>query len=438
MLAAPFHPEFKAFPYWWEAYQPTAGELVDVPSKIDVAIVGAGYAGLSAAIELADLGVRAVVLEAGVPGQGASTRSGGSISGGVNVGKSFSGKSLDPNSDMAKAMLSDASDAYSLIDRLIEREAIECFWQKQGRFVGAWTPKHYAAQAAKVSVLNSAAGSGSFMIPRERQREEIASDYYYGGMVVERSGKLHPALYYKGLLDAARKRGVLICAQAPVNKIERMGTQWRLATGRGEVTADSVMIATNGYTGDVTPRLKRRLVPIASHIIATEELDPELAASLIPKGRAVSDTRRVLCYYRISPDGKRMIFGGRARFTPVTPEISAPILHSFMTERFPQLKQARVTHAWTGNVAFSLDAVPHMGTDEGMHYALACNGSGVAMMTYLGWATARKIAKVANASSAYDREEFPDHPLYNGNPWFLPVIGGWYRIRDRIDRLVAA
>jgi glycine/D-amino acid oxidase-like deaminating enzyme len=437
MLAAPFHPDFKAFPYWWEAYQPAAGELVDVPAKIDVAIVGAGYAGLSAAIELADLGVRAVVLEAGVPGQGASTRSGGSISGGVNVGKSFSGKSLDPNSDMAKAMLSDASDAYSLIDRLIERESIDCFWQKQGRFVGAWTPKHFATQAAKVAVLNSAAGSGSFMIPRERQREEIASDYYYGGMVVERSGKLHPALYYKGLLDAAVRRGVLICAQAPVNKIERMGTQWRLATGRGEVVADSVMIATNGYTGDVTPRLKRRLVPIASHIIATEELDPDLAASLIPKGRAVSDTRRVLCYYRISPDGKRMIFGGRARFTPVTPEVSAPILHSFMTERFPQLKHARVTHAWTGNVAFSLDAVPHMGTDEGMHYALACNGSGVAMMTYLGWATARKIAKVANASSAYDREEFPDHPLYNGNPWFLPVIGGWYRIRDRIDRLVA-
>jgi glycine/D-amino acid oxidase-like deaminating enzyme len=335
-------------------------------------------------------------------------------------------------------MLSDASDAYSLIDRLIEREAIECFWQKQGRFVGAWTPKHYAAQAAKVAVLNSAAGSGSFMIPRERQREEIASDYYYGGMLVERSGKLHPALYYKGLLDAAVRRGVIICAQAPVNKIERMGTQWRLATGRGEVVADSVMIATNGYTGDVTPRLKRRIVPIASHIIATEELDPDLAAALIPKGRAISDTRRVLCYYRMSPDGKRMIFGGRARFTPVEPEVSAPILHRFMTERFPQLKHARVTHAWTGNVAFSLDAVPHMGVDEGMHYALACNGSGVAMMTYLGWATARKIAKVANASSAFDREEFPDHPLYNGNPWFLPVIGGWYRIRDRIDRLVAA
>jgi len=438
MAASVFHPEFKAAPYWWEAFRPGPGDPVDPPARIDVAIVGAGYAGLSAAIELADLGVRAVVLEAGDPGQGASTRSGGSISGGVNVGKSFSGKSLDPNSALSRAMLSDASDAFGLIDRLIEREGIECSWRKNGRFVGAWTPKHFAAQAGRVDLLNGAAASGCSMVPRERQREEIASDYYYGGMVVERGGLLHPALYYKGLLDAAVRRGVMICARAPVGEIKRDGTAWRLTTPRGVVVADSVMIATNGYTGDVTPRLKRRLVPIASHIIATEELDPDLAASLIPKGRALSDTRRILCYYRMCPEGKRMIFGGRARFTPVTPEISAPILHGFMTQRFPQLKHARVTHAWTGNVAFSLDATPHMGVDEGLHYALACNGSGVAMMTYLGWATARKIAKVANASSAFDREEFPDHPLYNGNPWFLPVIGGWYGLRDRIDRLMAA
>lgn len=438
MVRAPFHPDYKSEPYWWEAYKPAVGDLQDVPARVDVAIVGAGYAGLSAAIELADLGVRAVVLEAGLPGQGASTRSGGAISGGVNVGKSFSGKSLDPNSDLSRAMLSDAADAFGLIERLIEREKIECHWQKSGRFVGAWTPAHYQGQAARVALLNDAADSGCEMIPRERQREEIASDYYFGGMLVERSAKLHPALYYKGLLDAAQRRGVVICAKAPVSSIDRAGAQWRLTTERGVTVADSVMIATNGYTGDATPRLKRRLVPIASHIIATEVLDPALAASLIPKGRALSDTRRVLCYYRMCPEGKRMIFGGRARFTPATPEVSAPILHRFMTDRFPQLKEARITHAWTGNVAFSLDAVPHMGIDDGMHYALACNGSGVAMMTYLGWRTARKIAKIDNTRSAFDREEFPDHPLYNGNPWFLPIIGGWYGLRDRWDRLRAA
>jgi glycine/D-amino acid oxidase-like deaminating enzyme len=425
-------------PYWWEAWQPTAeGAEGPLPSRSHVAIVGAGYAGLSAAIELADNGVEVTVIEANAPGFGASTRSGGAVSGGVNVGKSFSGKSIDPNSERALHMLSDAADAFSLIERIIEREKIQCFWEKRGRFVGAWTPKHYASLAKRVDTLNRAANSGCFMVPRERQREEMASDYYHGGMVVERSAKLHPALYYKGLLDAARRRPITICGKAPVERIEKLGKKWRIQTGRGTVEADEVVIATNGYTGDATPRLKRRVVPIASHIIATEELSPDLAASLIPKRRTLSDTRRVLCYYRMSPDGKRVVFGGRARFTPVTPETSAPILHRFMLDRFPQLEGVRVTHAWTGNVAFTLDAVPHMGRDDGMHYALGCNGSGVAMMTYLGNQTARKIVGKANSVCAFDAPEFPEHPLYNGNPWFLPLIGGWYRLRDEVDRLLA-
>jgi glycine/D-amino acid oxidase-like deaminating enzyme len=433
-----FHPEFKAMPYWWEAWRPTAeGSEGPVPSRTDVAIVGAGYAGLSTAIELADQGVSATVIEANEPGFGASTRSGGAVSGGVNVGKSFSGKSIDPGSERAAHLLSDAADAFTLIERIIEREKIACFWEKRGRFVGAWTPKHYEAMTRKVELLNRAANSDCAMVPRARQREEIASDYYHGGMVVERTAKLHPALYYKGLLDAARRRKITICGKAPVTRIERQGSAWRLETGRGTIEADEVVIATNGYTGGATPRLKRRVIPIASHIIATEELTPDLAASLIPKGRTLSDTRRVLCYYRISPDGKRVIFGGRARFTPVTPQTSAPILHRFMLERFPQLRGVRVTHAWTGNVAFTFDAVPHMGRDDGMHYALGCNGSGVAMMTYLGHQTAHKIVGKANAICAFDAPEFPEHPLYNGNPWFLPLVGGYYRLRDELDRLLA-
>jgi glycine/D-amino acid oxidase-like deaminating enzyme len=433
-----FHPAFKAMPYWWEAWRPTAeGAEGPLPSRTSVAVVGAGYAGLSAAIELADNHVEVTVIEANEPGFGASTRSGGAVSGGVNVGKSFSGKSIDPNSERATNMLADAADAFSLIERIIEREKIQCFWEKRGRFVGAWTPKHYDGLAKRVDTLNRAANSGCYMVPRERQREEMASDYYHGGMVVERSAKLHPALYYKGLLDAARRRPITICGKAPVERIERLGKKWRITTGRGTIEADEVVIATNGYTGDVTPRLKRRVVPIASHIIATEELSPDLAASLIPKKRTLSDTRRVLTYYRMSPDGKRVIFGGRARFTPVTPEVSAPILHRFMLDRFPQLQGVRVTHAWTGNVAFTLDAVPHMGRDDGMHYALGCNGSGVAMMTYLGNQTARKIVGKANSICAFDAPDFPEHPLYNGNPWFLPLIGGWYRLRDEVDRRLA-
>jgi glycine/D-amino acid oxidase-like deaminating enzyme len=402
-----------------------------------VAIVGGGYAGLSAALELAKHGVDAVVLEKGALGVGASTRNGGSVSGGVNIGKSFSGRVAEVSPERAHHLLSDGADAFSLIERLIEEEGIECFWMKRGRFVGAWTPKHYAYQEKRLASLNDDAQSGATMVPRARQREEIASDYYYGGMVVERSASLHPALYYKGLLDACRRRGIAICAEASVERIAPLnGAGWRVETSRGTVIAGDVVIATNGYTGDVTPALRRRVVPVASHIIATEELPEELASSLIPKRRSISDTKRVLCYYRLSPDGRRMVFGGRARFTPANPELCARVLHGYMTERFPQLRGARVTHSWTGNTAFTLDALPHMGEEGGLHYCLGCNGSGVAMMTYLGTQTARKIARVANARCAFDAD-FPDHPLYTGNPWFLPLVGGWYRMRDRLDRLMA-
>lgn len=436
--SAIFHPDFKPMPYWWEAYQPTAQDPVDLPPRVRVAIVGGGYGGLSTALEAAKHGIDCVVLEAAELGFGASTRNGGGVSGGVNIGKSFSGKTLDPESDRARAVLVDGADAFSLIERLIVEEDIACHWNRTGRFVGAWTPAHYASQANKIALLNDAARSEAYMVPRDRQREEMARDYYYGGMVVERSANLHPALYYKGLLDACRARGVPVCARAGVQRINRRDNGWQVVTARGSVAADEVVIATNGYTGDITPELKRRVVPLASHIIATEELPPNLAASLIPKRRTLADTRRVLCYYRMSPDGKRMIFGGRARFTPVTPQQSAPILHRFMTDRFPQLRGTRITHAWTGNIAFTLDALPHMGRQDGMHYLLGCNGSGVAMMTYLGWQTARKIAGVANQPTAFDTEEFPTHPLYTGNPWFLPAIGGWYRLRDEVDRRLAS
>jgi glycine/D-amino acid oxidase-like deaminating enzyme len=431
------HPDFRPLPYWWEAYRPAAGDLADVPVAARVAIVGAGYAGLSTALELAKQGLDAVVFEANELGFGASTRNGGAVSGGVNIGKSFSGRTLSVEARRATALLSDAADAFGLVDRLVGEEGIACHWEKRGRFVGAWTRRHFEYQQQRLALLNAGAGSGAYVVPRDRQRDEIASDYYFGGMVVERSGKLHPALYYQGLLEACRRRGVTVCAKAPVLQIARSGSGWRIESGRGAVIAGDVVIATNGYTGRLTPQLRRRVVPIASHIIASEELPADLAASLVPKGRTLSDTKRVLCYYRMSPDGSRMVFGGRARFTACDAATTARVLHGYMVERFPQLRGFRVTHAWNGNTAFTLDALPHMGMRDGLHFCLGCNGSGIAMMTYLGHQTARNIARIANAPCAYDSEDFPTHPLYSGNPWFLPLVGGWYRMRDRLDRMIA-
>ena len=433
-----FHPEFKAKPYWWEAWEPTAGPSEDPPARVPVAIIGGGYAGLNTALELRRNGIDCCVLEAQDLGFGASTRNGGQVSSGVNIGKGLQGSGMPRDAAardrLAAALLTDASESFGFLEDIIRRESIDCRWERRGRFVGAYTAGHYRELAARAEVLNRDPSSGARLLPRERQREEIASDFYHGGLLVDRSGALHPALYYRGLLEACRRQGVPLSARAEVTRVEGRRGTFRLKTARGEVAAEEVVVATNGYTGNATPRLRRRVIPLASHIIATEELPADLARSLIPNRRTISNTARILCYYRLSPDGRRMLFGGRARFTQVPPQVSAPILHDFMVQRFPQLKEARITHAWTGNVAFTFDYLPHMGEESGMHYALGCNGSGVAMMTYLGHQIGRKIAGGGNRVTAFEELPIPGRAFYTGNPWFLPLVGSWYRFRDRLDR----
>ncbi len=433
MSHALFHSSFKAKPYWWDAYEPTALPEMPLPKDIPVAIVGGGYAGMSAALELARNGIESIVLDAAEPGFGGSTRNGGLVSGGVNVGKRIINRALTP--EQARPFLNDAVDAFSNIENLITDNKIACGWTKSGYFLGAWCQSHYDAMTKKIDLLNTEAQSGALMISRDEQRAEIGSDYYCGGMVVGRAAHIHPALYYKGLLGLVQKAGVAIASRTPVAGLtQEAGGTWLVKTPRGSFRAGQVVIATNGYTGDVTPQFKRRVVPVGSYIIATEELPPDLALSLSPKNRSFADTRRVLTYYRLSPDGKRMIFGGRAKFGFTDPTETAPLLYRFMTDRFPQLKGTRITHAWTGNVAFTMDELPHMGKQDGMHFALGCNGSGIAMMSYLGRETARKIAGKSNRKIAYDMPEFPTHPLYHGNPWFLPVVGACFRAADWWDR----
>ena len=428
-----FHENFKARPFWWEDYAPQALPETALPKDVRVAIVGAGYAGLSAALELAAQGVEVLVLDAAEPGFGASTRSGGMVSGGVNVGKRYMSKPM-PN-DQAAPFLNDAADAFSHVENLITNNKIECGWHKNGYFLGAWCQSHFDDMAKKVALLNAEAQSDSYIVPREAQRAEIGSDYYRGGMVVGRAAHLHPALYFKGLLGLVQKAGVAIASKTEVTGLaQNTDGSWAVTTPRGVVRAGDVIIATNGYTGGVTPSFKRRVVPVGSYIIATEELAPDLAASLSPRNRSFADTRRVLTYYRLSPDGKRMIFGGRAKFGHTDPVTTAPLLYQFMIDRFPQLKGTKITHSWTGNVAFTLDEVPHMGKFENLHYALGCNGSGIAMMSYLGHQTARKILGKVNRICAFDQPEFPSHPLYNGSTWFLPFIGYYFRTRDWVDR----
>ncbi|SDR63461.1 Glycine/D-amino acid oxidase [Rhizobiales bacterium GAS113] len=433
-----FAEDFKSTPYWWEAYQPADNDPTEVPASTHIAIIGAGYAGLSCALELASKGHSVTVLEADVPGIGASTRSGGQVTGGVNVGKAPSGRQTAGWAEREAALLSEASAGYRLFEDILEKHQITCGYHKNGRLTLAWTPAHLRSWAGRVDKLNRLTGAGLRLLTPDELRDEIASDFCFGGLLMTKAGHIHPALYFGGLLRAARAQGALVCSKAPVRDIRHEAGGFRVVTAGGELSAEQVVIASNAYPGAFAPRLRRGIIPVTTHMIATEELPDGLAASLIPRNRAVAETRRVVNHYRLSPDGKRLLFGGRARFTRIDERASGKILRDMMVARFPQLAGTKISHSWGGRVAVTLDYLPHIGTQEGVHYALGCNGSGITMMTYLGHAVACAILeRRPTTRSAYGAKPLPTHPLYTGNPWFLPAVGSWYQLRDAMDRRIA-
>ena len=413
-----------------------------MPKEAEIAIVGGGYAGLSAALTLRRLGHAPVVLDAERIGFGASSRNGGMVSGGLKMATGDLAKTL--GEAQARAVVGAAAASFPFIEELIAREGIDCDYVRCGRFLAAWTPAHYRALEAKVASIAEATGLPAEMLPRMRQREELGSDHYFGGMKAAATGSLHPGKYARGLADAAARAGATLVGRVRVTNIERNGSGVRIATDKGELRAGAVLVATNGYSrtpgqASAMPWLARRLVPVASYIIATEKLGKERIRKLFPNLRMVADTKRVLNYFRPSPDGERVLWGGRASFRSGGAQAvdAAPVLYRTMTTVFPELRGVKITHAWTGYVAFTLDGLPHIGEHDGIHFAAGCQGSGVAMASWLGHQVALKIAKAANAPFALDRQQFAALPLYDGRPWFLPVIGEYYRLRDRIDRAAA-
>jgi glycine/D-amino acid oxidase-like deaminating enzyme len=433
-----FAPGFKARPWWWEAAEPAARDNA-LPDHTAVAVVGGGYAGLSAALTLRRLGHEVTVLDAERIGWGASSRNGGMVSGGLKVAST--GLETQYGEDGARRITEAAAASFPFIEETIAREGIDCDYVRCGRYLGAWSPGHYKAMAAKADWIARVTGLPTEMIPKSRQREFLGSDHYHGGMAAAATGSLHPGKYARGLSAAAERAGARLVDGVRVSGVKQEGSGFRLATDRGEIRADAVLVATNGYSkdprGTALPWLAKRLIPLNSYIIATEELPPETMDRLFPGRRMISDSKRVLNYFRPSPDGKRVLWGGRASFRAATAEQSAPTLHGYMTATFPELAQTRITHAWTGYVAFTFDYLPHIGVQDGVHFAAGCQGSGVAMATWLGHNVALKLAGAANERFALDGLNFPTRPTYTGTPWFLPFVGGWYRLRDHIDRIAA-
>jgi len=270
------------------------------------------------------------------------------------------------------------------------------------------------------------------VVPRAEQRREIGSDAYFGGVIYTRHASLHPARYHQGLLERARAAGAQVVAHCPVTAIARDGAGFRVTSARGTVAARDVVIATDGYTGPLSPWLQRRVIPIGSYIIATEPLPATLIDTLIPRNRVVSDTRKVVFYYRASPDRRRILFGGRVSLSETDPTVSGPLLHADLVKIFPELAGVRISHSWCGFVAYTFDELMRVGRHEGVHFATGYCGSGVGMGSYLGMRVGQQVLGLPEGRTAFDDLPFSTRPLYRGRPWFLAPSIHYFRWRDRL------
>lgn len=423
-------------PLWLDDLDPWPTGAVRPPDVADVIIIGSGYTGLNAAIETARGGRATVVLEAGDPGFGCSTRNGGQIS--TSVKPSYEKLARAHGATRARAIRDEGARALNWIEERITEDAIDCDFRRNGRYHAAHTPAHYETLVRDSEELRSSEGVEVHAVPQRDQLSELGSDSYFGGVVFARHAALHPARYHRGLLATAQAAGAQIVGQCAALGVQRDGDGFTVRTVQGDIRARDVIVATNGYTSGLTPWMQRRVIPIASHVLATEPLPPALMDELFPTDRIASDTCKVVYYYRASPDRRRVVFGGRVSAGDGDPMTTAPRLYDAMCRIFPQLRAHGITHSWHGTVAYTFDELAHTGTHDGVHYAMGYCGSGVSMASYLGMRMGQKVLGLTEGRTAFDDLPFPTRPLYRGKPWFLPAAVAWYRWKDQAETRKAA
>ena len=420
--------------FWLDQLDP-APALPDAPlDSVDVLIIGSGYTGLNAALELVRGGRQVMVIDAEDPGHGCSTRNGGQIGSGIKA--DLAQLSAKLGATRAQAILDEDSAAQDWIEQRIKDEGISCDYKRNGRFHAAHTPQHYEILARSLS--RTKRGSSAHMVPRAEQRSELGTDTYYGGAVFPRDASLHAGKYHQGLLNAALGAGVHVVGQCAATAITRDGKTFTVQTAKGRVRARDVIVATNGYTTGLIPWLQRRVIPIGSYIIATEPLAPGMIDTLFPTDRMVSDTCKVVYYYRASPDRQRVLFGGRVSAGETSAGASAGPLFEAMCRIFPELRGTAISHSWSGTVAYTFDELPHIGTHDGVHYAMGYCGVGVMMGSYLGMRLGQQVLGLPEGRTAFDGLNHPTRPLYRGKPWFLPAAVAWYRWKDARETRRAA
>jgi glycine/D-amino acid oxidase-like deaminating enzyme len=425
--------------YWLTTAQMPGTDANRVlPSRVDVAVIGAGFTGLSAARTLSHRGAKVAVLESETIGWGASSRNGGMVLTGLKLGVnqliSMYGR------DLARCMYAASLATIDCVEQIVREEAIDCDFSRCGHLEVACKQRHFDDYARQAEVIANEFNHQLRVVQKSELSAEIGSKVYHGGMVDEVSAGLNPARYVAGMGSAAKKAGAEIFEHTRVEGLQRESSQgetgWGITTSRGPLWAREVFAATSGYTSKATPALQKRIIPIGSFIITTEVLPEALAHELSPRNRMIYDSKNYLYYYRLTPD-RRMLFGGRAAFFPETDQTirrSAEILRRGMTGVYPQLRDTKIEYVWGGTLDFAFDMMPHAGQIDGMYYAVGYAGHGVAMATYQGQQMAELISG-DKPENPFAGIKFPSAPLglYNGKPWFLPFAGIWYKFLDWVS-----
>lgn len=426
-----FAPDRKLTPYWWETTPRPVLPAASLPKNIDVLVIGSGYTGLNAALQIARGGRSTLVIDAEDAGWGCSTRNGGQISTSIKPG--FAELSARHGPQLAFDIIREGQRSLEWLGEFVEAEQLDCDFGVVGRFHAAHNAKQFDALVKTVGNQRRGLEVETHIVPRAEQHAELGTDAYHGGVVFSRHASLDPGRYHQGLLQRVVAAGATVVARCPATAIDRDRDGYRVTTALGSINARDVVIATNGYTGSLTPWLRRRVIPIGSYIIATEPLPEAQMARLNPRNRIVSDTRKVVFYYRASPDRRRILFGGRVSNRETDPAVSGPMLHAEMVRLFPELAGTKISHSWCGFIAYTFDELAHIGRHDGMYYAMGYCGSGVGMAGYLGMRLGQQVLGLAEGRTALDGVAFQTRPLYTGNPWFLAPSIHYYRWRDRQD-----
>ena len=420
-------------PYWWEATPPVSTPQVAVAKACDAVIVGAGYTGLSAAITLARAGRSVQVFDKLRPGEGASTRNGGMASGSVRPGLSEMTRSF--GEERAMGILHESKLAREDLARFIRDENIACDFTLTGRFTGADSPAAYERLAREADTLRRELKIDVRAVPRAEQRDYLGTDLYHGGLARDDIGGLHPAKLHRGMMEVALKAGVVVHGETAVLGQVPQGDGFAVSTARGTVQARNVIMGTNGYTDGADKWLRRRLVPVRSRIIATAPLSGNLMRQLMPKGVMCGDTRRLHYYFRPSPDGTRILYGGRDGNVAGEGNGATNLLKRGLVQVFPILSDVALTHSWYGHVAMNRDMIPRIFTRNGTGYAAGYCGSGVVWAPWAGRKAALQVLQADVGRSALDFRPPAAVPMFNGTAWFMPGVFAWLRLRDRLDRM---